>query len=254
MDETVVRAVKRAIDAMRAGLADKVTIDDLARSAMFSKFHFSRVFRKVTGVSPGRFLSAMRLEEAKRLLLTTSLTVADISHQVGYNSVGTFSSRFRSSVGVSPITYRHTRGATTEIPAIGRPGTSRPTVCGHIAAPVVGATGMVFVGLFPSRMLQGSPARYAVLDGPGPYTLHDVPAGSWHVLAHSLPQNAGETPHTTPFVGVHGPITIRPGITARIADLQLRPMRAFDPPVLSALLDARSAAWTRGADQYREAV
>ncbi|MFC7615902.1 helix-turn-helix transcriptional regulator [Actinokineospora soli] len=52
MDETVVRAVERAITTMRGSLSDKVTIDDLARSAMFSKFHFSRVFRKITGVSP----------------------------------------------------------------------------------------------------------------------------------------------------------------------------------------------------------
>ncbi|MGW5054312.1 AraC family transcriptional regulator [Actinokineospora sp. NPDC004072] len=246
MDETVVRAVERAITTMRDSLSDKVTIDDLARSAMFSKFHFSRVFRKVTGVSPGRFLSAMRLEEAKRLLLTTRLTVADISHQVGYNSVGTFSSRFRSSVGVSPITYRHTRGATTEIPAVGRAGSSpRPMVRGNVTGPDDGNSGMVFIGLFPSAMLQGSPVRCTVLDRPGPYTLHDVPAGTWHVLAHSVPPGTEETLSTRPYLGTHGPITINAGITARLADLRLRPMRAFDPPVLTALLDVRSAALAR---------
>src|ERR1043165_8139811 len=101
MDEHIVRARRRATATMRSNLGDSLAIDDLARSAMFSKFHFSRVFQRVTGVSPGRFLSAMRLEEAKRLLVSTSFTVADISHRVGYNSVGTFSSRFRSSVGVS---------------------------------------------------------------------------------------------------------------------------------------------------------
>ncbi|MGX7828622.1 helix-turn-helix transcriptional regulator [Actinokineospora sp. 24-640] len=255
MDETVVRAVERAITTMRDGLADNVTIDDLARSAMFSKFHFSRVFRKVTGVSPGRFLSAMRLEEAKRLLLTTTLTVADISHQVGYNSVGTFSSRFRSSVGVSPITYRHTRGATTEMPEIGLAGTTpRPTVRGNIAGPEDGLAGMVFVGLFPTPMLQGSPVRCAVLDRPGPYTLHDVPIGSWHVLAHSVPPGSEESLSTRPYLGTHGPITIRPNITARLADLRLRPMRTFDPPVLTALLDVRSAALSRlRSAQMREA-
>src|ERR687887_1129758 len=102
---------------MQQNLGERLTIDDMARSAMFSKFHFSRVFQRVTGVSPGRFLSAMRLEEAKRLLLTPSLTVADISHRVGYNSVGTFSSRFRHSVGVSPTTYRQLGGNPAELPA-----------------------------------------------------------------------------------------------------------------------------------------
>lgn len=101
MHETIVRAVERSIETMREHLDEKLTVDDLARSAMFSRFHFSRVFQRATGVSPRRFLSAMRLEEAKRLLLATSIMVVDIGHQVGYDSVGTFSSRFRSSVGVS---------------------------------------------------------------------------------------------------------------------------------------------------------
>lgn len=246
MDETVVRAVERAITTMRGNMSDKVTIDDLARSAMFSKFHFSRVFRKITGVSPGRFLSAMRLEEAKRLLLTTGLTVADISHQVGYNSVGTFSSRFRSSVGVSPIAYRQTRGATTEVPAVVRAGeVPRPMIRGNIAGPEGSPVGMVFVGLFPNPMLQGSPVRCTVLDRPGPYTLHDVPSGTWHVLAHSVPPGAEEALSNRPYLASHGPITIRPGIAARLADLRLRRMRVFDPPVLTALLDVRSAALAR---------
>src|SRR2546421_10686882 len=114
MDDIVRRAVERAIETMQQNLGERLTIDDMARSAMFSKFHFSRVFQRVTGVSPGRFLSAMRLEEAKRLLVSTSFTVSDISHRVGYNSVGTFSARFRTSVGVSPSMYRQLGGITAQ--------------------------------------------------------------------------------------------------------------------------------------------
>ena len=73
---------------MRDNIGEELTVDDMARAAMFSKFHFTRVFQRVTGVSPGRFLSAMRLQRAKDLLLTTSMNVADISVHVGYNSVG----------------------------------------------------------------------------------------------------------------------------------------------------------------------
>jgi transcriptional regulator GlxA family with amidase domain len=110
MDSIVRQAVDRAIAMMQANLGEQLTLDDLARSAMFSKFHFSRIFQKVTGISPGRYLSAMRIEEAKRLLVTTSLTVADISHLVGYRGVGTFSSRFSDLVGVPPTTYRQFGG------------------------------------------------------------------------------------------------------------------------------------------------
>lgn len=110
MGDCVERAVGRAIENMRANLGERLTVDDLARSAMYSKFHFSRAFLRVTGVPPRRFLSSLRLQEAMRLLDSTSLTVAEISHRVGYASVGTFGSRFQSSVGVSPTTYRR-RGA-----------------------------------------------------------------------------------------------------------------------------------------------
>ncbi|NNJ08505.1 AraC family transcriptional regulator, partial [Streptomyces sp. PKU-MA01144] len=55
-------AVLRVIDEMHANLGQELTIDDMARTAMFSKFHFTRVFRDVTGTSPGRFLSALRLQ------------------------------------------------------------------------------------------------------------------------------------------------------------------------------------------------
>jgi len=52
MHETIVRAVERSIETMREHLDEKLTVDDLARSAMFSRFHFSRVFQRATGVSP----------------------------------------------------------------------------------------------------------------------------------------------------------------------------------------------------------
>ena len=69
---TVDDAIERVILTMRRRLGEPMTVDDLARTARFSKFHFTRIFQRATGVSPGRFLSAMRLNEAKRLLITTS--------------------------------------------------------------------------------------------------------------------------------------------------------------------------------------
>jgi AraC family transcriptional regulator len=235
MDEIVLRAVERAIGTMNTSLGERLTIDDLARSAMFSKFHFSRVFQQVTGISPGRFLSAMRLNEAKRLLVTTSLTVADISHQVGYNSVGTFSSRFRHSVGVSPTTYRQLGGVTRlPVPVAEQPTTI--TVRGHVAAPPTTALGPVFIGLFPGRIIEAPPATSAMLDGAGPYVLPNVPPGTWHLLAYST---AVTGTGVTAYVASHGPITIQPHVTAHIADVYMRPHSQLDPPVLMATPTAR---------------
>src|SRR6266498_4177172 len=101
---------------MRTNLGEQLTVDDLARAAMFSKFHFTRIFQRVTGVSPGRFLSALRLQRAKYLLLSTSLNVADISLRVGYSSVGTFSSRFSRRVRLSPLSFWRSLFLATYIP------------------------------------------------------------------------------------------------------------------------------------------
>lgn len=242
MDEIVKRAVERAIETMQENLGERLTIDDMARSALFSKFHFSRVFQRVTGVSPGRFLSAMRFEEAKRLLVSTSFTVSDISHRVGYNSVGTFSARFRSSVGVSPSTYRALGGITSAGSDGDLPGVhSWSTVRGQIIAPTE-ALELVFIGLFPTWIPEGPPVRHTVLKRPGTYTLQHVPVGSWYLIAHSVAPGSEETIEGTAYVGAHGPLTIRPETEPKTADVHLRPMRAIDPPVLTTLREVRTAA------------
>lgn len=259
MDEVIERSVDRVIRAICENLGEQITIDDMARTAMFSKFHFSRIFQRVTGISPGRFLSALRLQEAKRLLLATSLTVADISHLVGYNSIGTFSSRFRSSVGVSPTEYRQFRGFVVPLPsqAPGRDGPTS-TVRGQVWSPPQCRPAHIVVGLFPDRIVQGRPARHVTIAEAGPFVLDDVPEGTWHVLVCSAelePDSgiAGFSEVSEVYVAAHGPIDVRPGIPVRAADLWLRARCILDPPVLLAQLDQPMwtvQAWApRRADQ-----
>ncbi|MGW4273554.1 helix-turn-helix transcriptional regulator [Streptomyces seoulensis] len=247
-------AVLRVIDEMHTNLGQELTIDDMARTAMFSKFHFTRVFRDVTGTSPGRFLSALRLQEAKRLLIQTDFSVADISSQVGYSSVGTFSSRFKSCVGVSPSMFRELEGFTPDIDP-GVPGETaadhaRGTLRGRVHLPEDRAPGHCFVGLFPAPVPQGRPARCTVLDGPGSFELRDVPAGAWHVLVHSVPYGYEHMPsgtggHDVVSVGAYGPVTAGDETLLMPADIVLRPLDALDPPVLTALLDLRADALER---------
>lgn len=244
VDNTTESSMRRVIESFHENLGERITIDDMARTAMFSKFHFTRIFQRATGLSPGRFLSAMRLQEAKRLLLTTRLSVTDICTRVGYSSVGTFSSRFKSSVGLSPTAYRELNGFTPRVvtdPAHRR-GHPSATVHGEVIATTLEETGPVFLGLFPEPIPQGAPVRCAVLDAPGKFELDGVPQGTWYLLAQSVtPGTEHGIGDRAPLVGSSGPLAVRMS-TILAADVHLRPMTVLDPPVLMALLDVRRDA------------
>src|SRR2546423_8593866 len=100
------QAVERAIQAMHTHLQEQLTLEDLAAVAYLSPSHFHRVFHRLIGIAPGEFLSALRFQAARRLLLTTSLSVTDICFEVGYSSTGSFTSRFTQLVGLSPRLLR----------------------------------------------------------------------------------------------------------------------------------------------------
>ncbi|PZV92806.1 Helix-turn-helix domain-containing protein [Micromonospora phaseoli] len=252
MSSHFVDAVERSIVLMRDNLGEQLTVDDMARAAMFSKFHYTRVFQRVTGVSPGRFLSALRLQRAKSLLLSTSMNVADISVHVGYNSVGTFSSRFTRSVGLSPTEYRRREGVLRSIVRAEPDGVTPAT--GVVSGVVSGCSSTpldtVFLGLFKSRIPEGRPVSCTTLTGPGRFALDGVPDGTWYLLCHALGTVPGEDggvgPEPAAMFGCHGPFRIGPEQTLDLV-VRLRPARLCDPPMLVALPDVRAVVTVRRA-------
>lgn len=246
MESTAELAVARAIATMRENLGEPLTVDDLARAALFSKFHFSRVFQRVTGVSPGRFLSAMRLQQAKRLLVSTSLNVADISVRVGYSSVGTFSSRFSRSVGLSPTAYRRLGGFTAQMKveeAVPQDCPASGTLEGRVWQRQGMRRSPIFIGLFADRIPQGRPVRCTALDHPGPYRLDRVPEGEWFVLSQCATCTAAGEPieEAGLAVATTGPITVEPTGVVQAVDIRLKPAGPLEPPVVLSLLDVRRA-------------
>ena len=81
-------------------------MDDLARAAGLSRFHFSREFRRAFGESPHAYLLTRRLERAAALLRNTDRPVVEICFAVGMQSVGSFTSSFTRTFGASPTAYR----------------------------------------------------------------------------------------------------------------------------------------------------
>ncbi|WP_433259940.1 helix-turn-helix domain-containing protein [Actinosynnema sp. CS-041913] len=245
MNRQAEESIKRVIENIYRNIGERITIDDMARTASFSKYHFTRVFKNATGISPGRFLSAVRLEQAKKLLLTTSLSVTEITYIVGYNSAGTFSARFKSSVGLSPTAYRDTGGFAPDIPDdLRRSGRRTAVIRGEVLpAGADPEAGPVFIGVFPDTLPQGTPAKCAVLRRPGPFELENVPQGRWYLLAQCVqPGDEARMDGRPPTVAALGPIEIRSGEMAKPMTLRLRSMQVMDPPVLIALLDARRTA------------
>ena len=102
------RHLLRAKDLADARYFEPLDVDDLARAAGLSRAHFSREFRRAFGESPHAYLLTRRLERAAALLRGTDRSVADICLSVGLQSVGSFTTSFTRTFGLSPTAYRAT--------------------------------------------------------------------------------------------------------------------------------------------------
>jgi len=95
-----------ARDQLREVGHSALTIDEIAKGAAMSRFHFIRQFKAFFGETPAQFRTRARLEKAKLLLAGTGDSVTDVCMAVGFTSLGSFSALFTRRFGVSPSLYR----------------------------------------------------------------------------------------------------------------------------------------------------
>jgi AraC-like DNA-binding protein len=100
------RHLLRAKDLIDARYRERLDVPALARAAHLSPAHFSREFRRAFGETPHQYLLTRRLERAAALLRNTDRTVADVCFTVGLQSVGSFTTSFGRTFGLSPTAYR----------------------------------------------------------------------------------------------------------------------------------------------------
>lgn len=246
--EVHLAAVTQVIQTAREQLGEPFSLDDMADIACLSPYYFSRVFHNIVGVPPGEYLAALRLDAAKRLLLTTTLSITDICFEVGYNGLGTFSTRFTQLVGLSP---RHLRHAArnfavssqarewSEPPRFYTDHTSERCMHGTIHAPST-FRGLIFIGLFPKPIPQGRPVRCTVLQSPGPFWIDSVPEGRYYVMVAAFPYCSEDPqvyllPGEKQLVGMHGPLLVGAGVAQEPVNIFLRPLLVTDPPIILAL-------------------
>jgi AraC-like DNA-binding protein len=95
-----------------------LTIDEVAREAAMSPFHFIRQFSAVFGDTPHQARIKARLERARRLLVSGERSVTEICMEVGFSSHGSFSTLFARRVGVSPSEYRRRARSMVAVPGL----------------------------------------------------------------------------------------------------------------------------------------
>jgi AraC-like DNA-binding protein len=100
------RRLCRARDLLAASYQRPVALDQAAREACYSPFHFHRLFTAAFGETPHDFLTRRRIDHAKRLLAAGKMTVTEVCFEAGYSSLGSFSTKFHAQVGRAPSDYQ----------------------------------------------------------------------------------------------------------------------------------------------------
>jgi AraC-like DNA-binding protein len=249
-------AVERVIAMMRQEPSRPLSLADLASVGLFSRYHFHRMFRSVTAETPARFLAALRMADARRMLLHTSFTVAQIGSSVGYSSTGTFATQFTRLVGTSPLRFRelarrHAERSINCLLAAAAVAVTLPTpyalmtvflrlVGGPTAGVRSTASRSCAMVLEPNRTGVYE-ARVQVVSGCATPTQALVDGVNW-----------------TSLIGTTRVVVDAAGRLEHPADVVLRPPRITDPPLLSAAplrwLDNLSAHARRVPDVARPAA
>ncbi|OUS12245.1 AraC family transcriptional regulator, partial [Rhodospirillales bacterium 47_12_T64] len=99
-------ALKRVRDFIEASLDLGITVEDLAKIAELSPFHFTRMFQESVGLSPHQYVLRRRVEKAKELLGERGQSLAVIAQACGFSSQSHMTTRFRRATGLTPNRFR----------------------------------------------------------------------------------------------------------------------------------------------------
>src|SRR5918999_6338752 len=115
------RSLTQAREFMRHAYRRSVSLPEVAAQANFSPYHFLRIHKRAYGETPHEFLTRLRIEQAKTLLTRGSHNVTEACVEVGFSSLGSFSTLFNQRVGLSPSEYRRHVRSVVAIPRTIRP-------------------------------------------------------------------------------------------------------------------------------------
>ncbi|MFC4601296.1 helix-turn-helix transcriptional regulator [Cohnella hongkongensis] len=248
MDRYRYPEIDEAIAYIHSHLDEPLLLSRLAGHIGYSPFHFNRLFKMRIGVPPLYYVSAIRLQKAKELLLQTNLSVRDVGLEIGQLSLGTFTTRFTEKVGMTPSQFRSSPTlADDRLRALRQlnqwrdvrriePG--RSSIAGRVV-PLVPFEGVVLIGLFAKPIPEGVPEHGTLTSGSMEFVLHNVKPGIYYLMATSVAWNAKAMeillPHTTLRTRSREPIVVEAGRPVPEQIVTLHPPLPDDPPILISL-------------------
>lgn len=238
----------KVLKYIHAHVDDPLPLSLLADYAAYSPYHFSRIFKQKTGLSPLHYVASVKMQKAKDLLLHTNLTIRDIGLEIGQQSLGTFTTRFTERVGMSPAQFRKSHGhATMYLETLKNSMDWTPQQLiqsnhAHVACTIQSTApfhGVIFVGLFTKPIPAGLPKYGTLLHQPGDCMFSDVQPGTYYVMATAVHWEMDATEILVPSQTLRAidrkPIVVKIGsITSQIT-LTLRKPCLDDPPILISL-------------------
>jgi AraC family transcriptional regulator len=108
------RRLQRVLDYIKASLKADIRLEELAAQACLSPFHFSRLFREATGLSPHRYVIDQRVQAARQELARNNLSLVEIALEFGFGSQANFTRVFRKATSLTPGQYRELCGGQVD--------------------------------------------------------------------------------------------------------------------------------------------
>ncbi|CAM4416521.1 helix-turn-helix transcriptional regulator [Paenibacillus alkaliterrae] len=240
--------VDEVIAYIHQHIYEPLPLSRLAGHAAYSPYHFGRVFKEKVGLSPLYYVSALRLQKAKDLLLRTNLSVREIGLEIGQQSLGTFTTRFTERVGVTPAHFRNSALQADNnfrtLQKLNDWRTTHPVLNQHARIEgTVHATipfeGIILIGLFAKPIPEGLPLYGTLVSSLGDFCLTGVKPGTYYLMATSVSWGMQAMdfllPYNTLRTRSKEPIVVKPCTSVPLQQVVLHVPRPDDPPILISL-------------------
>jgi AraC-like DNA-binding protein len=242
------KEIEGAVSYIQYHLDQPLSLPQIAKYAGYSPYHFTRVFKEKMGVSPFYYISSLRMNRAKELLLHTNFSVRDVSLEIGQQSLGTFTTQFTKRIGITPSAFRKSaqlmKDQVHSLKQMNQwsPSISFDSIRNSVEGIVeseVPINGVIFIGLFAKPVPEGIPLYGTLLPGQGSFCFENVKQGKYYLMATSvsweMESNDVLLPEKTLRYRSHQPILVKDCFSIPFQQIKLRPPLLDDPPILVSL-------------------